>query len=575
MRRTLLSTFVVAVLLGASSLVQAQGTPGLKPLVTVSFAGYDEVLKDIEFLGELAGNPDLGKLLTDQLDAATDGQGIQGLDTTRPWGVIVQTDGGMEFPFAIFVPVTDIAELLALIGEVSGMTIPEPVDGVYECNPPGGEPMFVTERNGWGLFSTTKAAFDAVPDDPSTLLEGLNEKYDIAVKAQIKNIPKEVLDGVILPIKMGVQMGMQQESGESDEQYQLRSSMTNQMVDQVLTLLSDLDTITLGFAIDRDAKTSYIDVEIVAKAGSDTAEQLAGLNKSTTDLAGFDLPGAAVTFSMAYEIADVEVAQGQAALAAVKAQLVAELAKQGLPDDKLQLATKFMTDAMDVLDKTLAAKKADVAAALILKSDALTVVGGMAIVEGAKLEGVLKELAAEIAKDEPEFAQALKLDADTLGDVKFHVLSVPASELEEEMVPLVGESLDIVLGISETKVYFAVGRDALATLKTAINQSTAEPGKLIAPMKLTVAATPIAEFIASMAPGQEKQMATMVAGMLAGTAGKDHVTITATAIENGEKVRFELEEGILKLIGMAGQMAGDMMMGGPGGMQPMIEEAPF
>ena len=53
MRKTLLSTLVVALLLGSTSVCSAQfpamGAPGeTKPLVTVAFAGYDALHSDME-----------------------------------------------------------------------------------------------------------------------------------------------------------------------------------------------------------------------------------------------------------------------------------------------------------------------------------------------------------------------------------------------------------------------------------------------------------------------------------------------------------------------------------------------
>ena len=81
MRRTLLSALVVALLLGGRSACPAEETPaaGLKPLVTVSFAGYDELRADIEFVGKLGNNPQLAQGLEGMLKDMTQGQGLTGL----------------------------------------------------------------------------------------------------------------------------------------------------------------------------------------------------------------------------------------------------------------------------------------------------------------------------------------------------------------------------------------------------------------------------------------------------------------------------------------------------------------
>ena len=81
-----------------------------------------------------------------------------------------------------------------------------------------------------------------------------------------------------------------------------------------------------------------------------------------------------------------------------------------------------------------------------------------------------------------------------------------------------------------------------------------------------VAATPIAKFAAKAAEEDNvKAMAAMVVGVLEKAGGKDHVTITATPIAKGIRVRLEVEEGLLKLLGSMGGMMGP---GGPGGAAP-------
>ena len=146
--------------------------------------------------------------------------------------------------------------------------------------------------------------------------------------------------------------------------------------------------------------------------------------------------------------------------------------------------------------------------------------------------------------------------------------SVPVSS--EDAAKALGEKIDVVLGISDEKLYVAAGRDALKLLKDAIAKSKAAAGKEVPPMQLSIAATPIAKFMAEVAEGPAKMMATMAAGMFEKSAGKDHVTITSRPVDNGVNTRLEVEEGLLKLVSLAqaprawrDRAAGRM---GPGGM---------
>ena len=59
MKKSLLSMLAVALLLGSAYLCPAQSE--MKPVVTVSFSGYDKLMTDIGTIGRLGGNPDLGQ----------------------------------------------------------------------------------------------------------------------------------------------------------------------------------------------------------------------------------------------------------------------------------------------------------------------------------------------------------------------------------------------------------------------------------------------------------------------------------------------------------------------------------
>ena len=70
-----------------------------KPVLCVSFAGYDKLMANIGAVGQLSGNPDMGKQMEMMLTMMTQGKGLAGLDR-QPWGAAVMTNG--SGPFAIF-----------------------------------------------------------------------------------------------------------------------------------------------------------------------------------------------------------------------------------------------------------------------------------------------------------------------------------------------------------------------------------------------------------------------------------------------------------------------------------------
>jgi hypothetical protein len=572
-RRSLLSILAVALLLGGWNACAAQEAPaaGLKPLVTVSFSGYDELKADIEFIGKLGDNAELAQGLEGMLKLFTQGQGLAGLDTTKPWGAVMLTDGQQAFPVYGFVPVTDLKQLLSVVGPLlPGGPPEEAADGVYELDLDG-PTVFIQEKGGWALITSSREDLANVPADPLKVLGGLHQKYDLAVRASIQNVPLIFRQMFFEQIQAGAEVGMERLPGESDEDYAIRQGVTKKMMQQLNTTVNQLDEVLIGWAIDRQTGNSYIDFQVTAVAGTKTAAQFAQVTAAKTNFAGFDLPGAALTGNWAGTVTDADVAEAKNGLANLRATALKELENQDLSADELQLAKQLLSDLLEVLEKTIESKTMDGGLALMLKSGGLTFVAGGAIADGAKLEKALKQLAVEIQKEEPNLLKGdpylLKLDAETHQGVRFHTLAIPTDEMDDENVTkLFGDTLDVVLGISETSVYLSAGRDAASTLKQVIDGSKANPGKDIPPMRISLAATPIAQFVAAVAEEEEvQQMAAMVAAMLAQTDGKDHLTLTSQQIPNGAVVRLEIEEGLLKLLGSLGQMFGGMAApGGPG-----------
>ena len=552
MRKTLLSSLAVAILLVGADAARAQDVEsgGTKPVVTVSFSGYDEILKDVEFIGNAAGNPQMAEMVKGMIQQGVGGQELAGLDTSRPWGFVVQTDG-QQFPMYAFVPVTDLKQLLTLAEPVIGK--PSDLgDGVLEIEAKN-QTIYMVEKGGWAFLAKTPDVLASTPADPLTILEGLNEQYDLAVRISVKNIPEQILQMGLMQLDMVPQMAQMQEApNETDEQRALRIKMTKQAIEQIKTVVNDLDTFLLGFSIDREASTAYFDYMLTAKDGTKTAEQMAEMKAAPSNFGGFVVPGAALTMNTVSKLAASDVDQVKGAIASIRANSIGELEKQGLSPAELEQASKLVDDLFSVLDATIDGGKVDIGLSLLLDPNALTFVAGGTIGDSGRLETLIKNLAGQIMAEDPGVAEVIKLDADSHEGVRFHSISLPAAAIagEAQKLPeMVGDTLDVIVGIGEGSLYLAAGRDASDKLKEAITKSKSEAGNAVPPMRFAVAATPIAKFVAAVGKDEAKGVATMVAGMLEQAEGKDRITITSSPVPGGIRVRLELEQGLLAVLG--------------------------
>lgn len=163
-----------------------------------------------------------------------------------------------------------------------------------------------------------------------------------------------------------------------------------------------------------------------------------------------------------------------------------------------------------------------------------------------------------MAKDEPDLAKAVKLNAEEHGGVKFHVFSAPAAQLgdaAEGLSQIFGEKVTLILGTSADSVYLAAGSDPASALKQAIDQAKSKAGMSVPPARFVVSATPVARFVASVAKADAKEKVGEVVKILESVPGKDQIQVNVTVIPNGAQTQLLLQEGILKTLGSLPKLA--------------------
>ncbi len=534
LKRIFLPALALALLLAPA--LHAQ-TP--KPVMVVSISGIDELMGDIDYITKSAGVEDYGNLF--KLLAAPYTVGI---DKTKPWGLIVRSAG--EEPIAVgFVPVKDLDVVFAALREQIG----EPRDagdGVFEITDPA--PMFIKEKGGYAFLANESKYLKDLPADPVKALDGLNKKYDVAVRAFGQNIPQEQKDWAIGQIKDQQKKTLERQLrglDEDDPQYKLAKRVSENQVQRLSDMINDADELTFGWATEPAKKQMYVDVSLTAKDGSPTAKRFALLRDNTSAYGGFDLPGAAATFNITARMDKEDIEQLTAVIDAVKAKAFEEIEKDNDldTDAKREKAKEVVGGLIDTLGRTIEAGKLDGGAALMLAPKSMTLVAGGKVADPKELEASLRKL-VDLAKNEPDFP-AVKFNAEKHKGVTFHTMSIPVPEKDARKV--LGEELDVAVGIGKDSAYLAFGKDASGTLKKVIDRSSMVTQDA-PPMLLNVALTPIFKFAGSV---QDNPVLELITATLEKTDGKDHIIVKASTTADGVNYRLTIEEGILKAIGQA------------------------
>jgi hypothetical protein len=546
-RKTLLSLLAVALMLTGAARLSAQD----KPVAILSVASYDTLQADLKFVGQLADAPDLDKSLDGIIALVTRGQGLKGLDKSKPLGLAVFMDGQTPKGFA-FLPIADLKGFLALFPQVNV----QDSDGTLEIQGPNGPPGYATQKGSWAFISNDKDTLKSAPADPEKLLGDLSKDYAIAVQFNVQNVPADLRENATQIFRAGVEVGLQQKPGEDDIAYEFRKKMAQAQLKQMETLIKDLDQFTIGWAIDPSAKTTNLDISLTAVATSPIAKQFAEMANVKSDFGGFLLPDAAITLNVCskFDQADADQAIALIQTARTKANESIENDSTIPNEEGKKQAKEVVSQLLDVAEHTVKSGKLDGGAALTMEPNALSFAAGGFVKDGPSLEAAIKKLVALGAAD-PNFP-VVKFDIENHNGIKMHSLAIPMNDDNAKKV--FGDTMDVYIGIGAESAYVAFGKNSLTLLKSIIDKPAAT-GQKNYPFQLNVALTPILEFINSTNPNPGAMMA---AQLLSATPGKDHIRLTASVITNGVNYRISAEEGVLKAIGAGAKMASGMAGGG-------------
>jgi hypothetical protein len=540
-----------------SSVEQSSPEAGgeLKNVAVIAAAKWEKLIGDVGFLGSLAGKPEMGQMTEGMFSFFTQGKGPNAVDKTKSFGVIVQTDGANFFPVGVL-PVKKPKDLID-VAKGYGAEVKDAGDGVQELALPNQRSLFVKQNGDTAFVSSSAAALAKTPANAQEILSKLVGDYDLAGHVAVRNVPEMYRQFALQAMQAGAQQGLKKKENESDEEYAKRQKTTEAQMEQMSRMINEIDSLKFGWAVNSKEQRTFGDMSYTFLPDSKTAKQISSYKPAQTKFAGFYQPDAAVTMTMATQVdpklmAD-DMAQMDVTINSTKDQLFTELDKK-VDDEEVRDALKSaISDWFDAIGETLKSGSIDGGAALNASADSLTLVAGVHVKDTAKVESGLKKFEAG-AKKRPDFP-GIKWNAANHAGVSFHTMSIPVPADKEGPRKMLGENLDIAVGIGQDAVYLAAGKQNMDAVSKAIDASASATGKTVPPFEMTISLLPIMEVAAAQADSdQAKEVSEKVAEYLRTEAqGRDHIRVVEQIVPNGVKVHFEAEEGVLKGIGKASE----------------------
>jgi uncharacterized membrane protein len=551
---------------GTNQPVAAPAASGeLKTLAVVAGARYEKLIGDITFLGPLVGKPQAGQLAEAIVNQYTMGKAATAIDKTKPWGVIVQTDGSTFYP-VVCLPISKPDDILD-VAKAYGADVKDGENGTKELVLPNRPPLYMKSQNDAVFISSAAASLSRLPANALEILTKMVADYDLSAAVAVKNIPEMYRQFAIGALQAGMQQGMRKQPGETDEQFGERQRLAQAQVEQVTRMIKEIDTVKIGWAIDSQQRRTYFDFTYQFLPDSKMAKQVAAYGQPHTNFAGFYQPDAAITATVSTDadpklIAE-DLTQFENMLRNVRQQLNSRIDKTEHETTQSREAVKAaISDVMDSLEATVKAGHIDAGGAYQFSPEHVTFVAGLRLKEPEKIEEALKKVEAA----GPEHVTKVQWNAANHAGVRFHTLTAPVRPDTKEVAERLGlgTELNMTLGIGSDAVYLGFGKDNLDALKKAIDASQAAPNKAVPPFEASIALQPIMEFFGNKVPdGPKKEFSKSLTDVLKDQApGRDHVRVVGQVIPNGLRYRIEAEDGVLRLIGVAAAHAPQAGIGG-------------
>jgi hypothetical protein len=506
-----------------------------RPVLVVSAASGDECLADLKFLGSTVQNANFAPAIARVLSKATGIQELRGLDTSRPCGAAISTDGLVVAPVA-FVPVTRLEDLLASLEPLIGPAAPQP-GGVWKIGR-GTLTGYVCQKDGWAYLAQSPETLKFLPD-PLATLGTLPREYDAAVRIYPQHIPVALREMAIDQIRLQMRGELERRPGENDVQYALRKRMAERQFAAVEPLLTECGQVTLGWSLDRATRRAVLDVSLTPLPGTAMQRRFDELRQSTTRLAAPAGGGLALHAVLGLDAEQARQLAEDLELGR-KAMLDSIQRSRSLESDiERELFSQLAGTLLDLGQATVAARRIDAATAVLGEDLPLTLIAVTGI-GGPQAATRLLDRLQNLAQSDSSWAK-VHLDDAKIGRLRVHSIDFNGATATPAFRRLFGDDRKLYVALADDLLVVALGADALEAIEQATERREAER----APLEFTLKLATLADVAGVWVENPSAAGLLSLAG--SNLRGGDHrVTFTVAPFEQGLRCRAQAHDAVLR-----------------------------
>jgi hypothetical protein len=532
MRVRLLAGMALVCLVVVAKPSFAEDTKPSKPGVVIKLTSIADLMEDANFLAKANGKAEEAKQLDGLVKAYVEPSGI---DIKRPIGLYGNIGpAGIDSTVVVLVPISNEK---AVLEKLEGFNIKadKGADGIYSLQadmlPPQVQ-IFLKFTDKYAYITAQdKGALDAknLLKPADIIPEGKGSTFSALV--DIAQIPEGLKKAFLAQVELGLAKEKDKKNpNESKEDAAIRAQVIDQVGNGFASLVNDGGPVSLDLNIDRKAEDLSLQISVAGKPNSTLAKAIADLAKVNSLFAGLHQANSAVSATV-YSLLPESMRQS------VGTKIIDHL-KQGLSKEKNEQIKKHAEDLLEAMSPSIKSGELDVGVDLRgpTETKQYTLVGGIKIKDGAKVEKAARALVGDIPEDK---RAAIKLDVAKVGETAIHQVDA-GKEMDADARKIFGEG-PIFFAVRADAVLFAFGDKAQDALKTEIGLAP-KSGK---PVAVEVSLARLAPLIANSKANPEfiKHLDKAAA------EDKDGLKVTAT-VDGGEalKIRVNVKAKAISLV---------------------------
>jgi predicted RNA-binding protein YlqC (UPF0109 family) len=451
-----------------------------EPALLVRVQAINDLLKTAEYVrtllpGEQGDQFELGyKALEAFIDK--DKGSIEGIDVKNPIGLYLTFGEELNLttpPAVLLVPIADQEAVLAALKERAKLTVEKEKDDVYKIPELPNIPLPVYFR------FANKYAYVTLGDpqniDPKALPKpadvlGGRPEHLVSITFRIDRLPDAMRKMALAQIENALAQGKDQPlPNETKAVKEFKEKGIDELATNLKELLDSGEQVAIRLNVDAKAEEVAFEFELSGKKGSKLAKDIMSIREHKSVVGGaLASKDAALTVNLSVGLP----ANLKSLLPPVVDDLLEQVKKQGTVPGEIQAKAEPLVKA---LLPTVKAGELDLGVSMVGpdKDEHYTVVAGLKLVDGKKLEAALKDAAKKDLP--PEFSGLVQFDAEKLaGGASLHTVKI-ADQIDEKAQKVLGKS-DLYLAFRDDLLVMAVGPNAKDALKRAIASQPADVG---------------------------------------------------------------------------------------------------